>query len=336
MGASVNDVLADVKEKAPTALAAWKHLPTEETTQSAQCRACDNVLHCPLMLPCEHHLCADCLYIALQQTGRIVCPDCQAHHPLTTTSVIRPPPLLLDLLADQVAECGVCKKPVQLKHMNEHTESGCMLYLHLTPEHIIKTPTNSPLSKVEERVGSNLVRRWLCTSGSNEVTVPTGGQVHVPVHVYTSHIMYMYIHTYCNSNRITGNAVNDDLTVRKYTVHKSRTHNYCTYAFQPLKIVKITSPRGESCSERTTRRRVHEMSQCRAVITSSISSSSSLLEREITTLAKAERQALLQGAGVVVNIPPEEGLAMKADLALPWSRMRDIRRLEPPTHTVII
>ena len=68
------------------------------------------------------------------------------------------------------------------------------------------------------------------------------------------------------------------------------------------------------------------MSRCRAVITSS-SSPSSLLQRELTTLSKAERQALLQGAGVVVNIPPEQGLAMKADLALPWNKLRELRRL---------
>ena len=96
MGTSIIIVLTHVKEKAPTAVAAGKHSPTEETTQSAQFRACDNVLHCPLMLSC-----ADCLHLTLQHTGRVVCVDCWAHHQLTI-SVIRPPPLLLDLLADQV------------------------------------------------------------------------------------------------------------------------------------------------------------------------------------------------------------------------------------------
>ena len=35
------------------------------------------------------------------------------------------------------------------------------------------------------------------------------------------------------------------------------------------------------------------------------------------------RKSLLQGAGIKLNIPAEEGLAMKAELALPWNKMRE-------------
>ena len=32
-------------------------------------------------------------------------------------------------------------------------------------------------------------------------------------------------------------------------------------------------------------------------------------------------------AGLTIDIPPEQGLAMKADLALPWNKLRVVRRL---------
>ena len=47
---------------------------------------------------------------------------------------------------------------------------------------------------------------------------------------------------------------------------------------------------------------------------------------EVKALTSKERQALLSGAGITIDIPPEQGLAMKADLAIPWNKLRTIRR----------
>ena len=42
------------------------------------------------------------------------------------------------------------------------------------------------------------------------------------------------------------------------------------------------------------------------------------------------RQLLLQSKPLQVQIPVEEGLAMKADLGIPWNEVRTLRRL----HTI--
>ena len=51
-----------------------------------------------------------------------------------------------------------------------------------------------------------------------------------------------------------------------------------------------------------------------------------LLEREVSTLGVESRKQLLEKAGITLTIPQEQGLAMKADLALPWNKMRELRR----------
>ncbi len=90
--------------------------------------------------------------------------------------------------------------------------------------------------------------------------------------------------------------------------------------------MKRTSPRVASteCSERTQRRRAREVQECRANISGG--APEILLQREIGTLSREERQDLLKKAGVTLEIPAGQGLAMKADLALPWNKLRDVRR----------
>lgn len=43
-------------------------------------------------------------------------------------------------------------------------------------------------------------------------------------------------------------------------------------------------------------------------------------------LTREERQELLKSAGITINFPPEQGLAMKADFAIPWNKLRIIWR----------
>ena len=71
--------------------------------------------------------------------------------------------------------------------------------------------------------------------------------------------------------------------------------NKYIYLLQSFTIVKITSPKEESCSVRTSQRRVQEMGQYRELL--SKGSPSSLLQAEVQMLSKEQRQALLQEAG---------------------------------------
>ena len=55
------------------------------------------------------------------------------------------------------------------------------------------------------------------------------------------------------------------------------------------------------------------------------------LSREITTITPEHRRQLLdeifkQPGKFVVEVPPAETLALKADLQLPWSKLREMRR----------
>ena len=50
-------------------------------------------------------------------------------------------------------------------------------------------------------------------------------------------------------------------------------------------------------------------------------------------LSKNESHNLLKEAGVMFELPPEQGLAIKADLVLPWKKLRIIQRLVHPGIT---
>ena len=56
------------------------------------------------------------------------------------------------------------------------------------------------------------------------------------------------------------------------------------------------------------------------------------LQAEVKMLTSEERRYLLTSAGITVDIPPEQGLAIKANLAIPWNKLRIIRRysVHPP------
>ena len=54
--------------------------------------------------------------------------------------------------------------------------------------------------------------------------------------------------------------------------------------------------------------------------------STTQLAAEIKSLSKAEREDLLQQACLPIVIPPEHALAMKADLGIPWNKLRILRR----------
>lgn len=50
--------------------------------------------------------------------------------------------------------------------------------------------------------------------------------------------------------------------------------------------------------------------------------------KELQGMGKEERQKILREAGVHAEITPEDGIAMKTDLGIPWNKIRHIRRFE--------
>ncbi|KAL5516722.1 hypothetical protein EMCRGX_G002128 [Ephydatia muelleri] len=94
----------------------------------------------------------------------------------------------------------------------------------------------------------------------------------------------------------------------------------------PKTFMQITKPRipTHSASARTVKRRSMEMHLARDAI--SMGESSALLRRELDYLDEAEKQNLLQQAGIVCKIGPQDALAIKADLGVPWAKLRYLRR----------
>ena len=74
-GTSVNMVLGHARGVAPATISEAKLSPTVNTNRTAVCKVCACLLHCPLMLPCLHHMCLDCLCLRIQQSGQIICAD---------------------------------------------------------------------------------------------------------------------------------------------------------------------------------------------------------------------------------------------------------------------
>ncbi len=65
--------------------------------------------------------------------------------------------------------------------------------------------------------------------------------------------------------------------------------------------------------------------ECVRELVSSGSSPQQLTE-EVKVLSSNERQKLLTDAGFSTEIAANKGLAMKADLRIPWNKLRVIRR----------
>ena len=81
-------------------------------------------------------------------------------------------------------------------------------------------------------------------------------------------------------------------------------------------------------SSEASKRTIASRNKTLAELRNSISGGDSLLQlrTELRALSKEEREEVLEGANLPVVIPTDHALAMKADLALPWAKMRVISR----------
>ena len=75
-------------------------------------------------------------------------------------------------------------------------------------------------------------------------------------------------------------------------------------------------------SRRTQKRHTEEITKARAILSAG-SPSIVLLATEMRSLAQEERDELLKTAA---EMKPEQGLALKAGLGLPWNKLRLLRR----------
>ncbi|KAL5484078.1 hypothetical protein EMCRGX_G020519 [Ephydatia muelleri] len=115
------------------------------------------------------------------------------------------------------------------------------------------------------------------------------------------------------------------------------SQRYCVNANRPaieaelhyiidVELALITQPRAavRQLSKHSRKHRVNEMSSTRAIL--SAESSTVMFETELKSLDRKEKERLLKSAGITKGMTPEQGLALKADLGLPWNRLRMLRR----------
>ena len=93
--------------------------------------------------------------------------------------------------------------------------------------------------------------------------------------------------------------------------------------------MKITKPRVDSSQacKKTTRERTRQIGDHRHFVSGG--SDSCQLQDEVKACTPAEREMILsclQDGGLSVAIPTEQALSMKADLNIPWSKLRIVRR----------
>ena len=96
-----------------------------------------------------------------------------------------------------------------------------------------------------------------------------------------------------------------------------------------MKFVRVPQPRVSSSE--TSAKTVRTRAQCLSVVRELVSAGDTdvQLRDEVQHCSPQERQRLMGALvkdGCKVTIPPDEALAMKADLGLPWSKLRVVRR----------
>ena len=89
--------------------------------------------------------------------------------------------------------------------------------------------------------------------------------------------------------------------------------------------MKVTKGRlgSDEASSKTIHTRCQEMESVRDLVSSGTSPQQLA---EVRVLSSDERQKLLTDAGFSIEIAANKGLAMKADLGIPWNKLRVIRR----------
>ncbi len=95
---------------------------------------------------------------------------------------------------------------------------------------------------------------------------------------------------------------------------------------QPITLVQVANCRVRSsdASKWTLKRRTEGISRVRSI--TSGGDTTAQMVAEYKSLSKEERAKVLQEAGLPITIPTDHSLALKANLSIPWNKLRVIRR----------
>ena len=225
--------------------------------------------------------------------------------------------------------CSRCK--------GEHANS--LRSLRAPPEVVLKVIGNLPVRYERPNCGAYVALQCLsthieqgCTPDAGHVQDPTLSQLLMTPNTTAATDLEKRVASYI-IQRMIGEGKDIRLpTARKIIITQVHVHTFKLHSCQPLHLVKVTKGEVESTktSSKTVHRRCQELGGVRDLISGG--SSSLQLAEEVKVLSSVERRQLLLDVQITMDIPTEKGLAMKMDLALPWNKLRAIRRLVCKYH----
>ena len=264
------------------------------------CCICYEVAASPISLSCGEIICSHCCCKSIQISYTLKCPCCFSHS-LSTETISSPSHLFMSLLTESPVSCiRGCGKTIKLEDYQRHLNSRCKSFAinadspsKVTLKDVFNKPTTTPPTPTEVKTAQHLIRRLIHhgnsdSNASGVIKVPTSGQVR------THNYFKLHCLIICLPNMPTN---------------------------QPITLMKVPGCRISSsdASSRTVKRRIEVLETIREV--TSGGDSTSQLAAEVNHLSKVQRQVQLP-----LVISADHALAMKADLAIPWAKLRVLRR----------
>ena len=156
----------------------------EADKQKVTCDQCSMAANKPVeIIPCRAIVCFNCSVLLARTQPSFNCPKCSKPHDSAAHTFARPSYQVEKLYNELLVKCGKCKCEVKL----ESVEEGCAYHGQLqsvptlqdivNQQNLEKDPTN-----LEKQVAMTVVYRMLQT-GSDTLTVPTGGRVSKLIYV---------------------------------------------------------------------------------------------------------------------------------------------------------
>ncbi len=145
------------------------------------CPLCIDLVDSPIELcACRSIVCTKCLLDKIERSASIQCPVCDESHLNDLEGIQRPSSLVMSILGELPIVCALCSAHMQLGMYKEHRQSECQRHVLqvVTVDELLNKPLDSPLLPAEEKLHTQLTKRYMATSThENILQVKTGGQV---------------------------------------------------------------------------------------------------------------------------------------------------------------
>lgn len=180
------DVIYHVKSIAP--LSYWPQ--SEARCGMSVVESCSRIV-CPIcldtpdkvieLIPCNSHVCSECLCLSLEASQQMSCPCCYSNHISDSSTIRAVTPFVDSMIGSTLYNCQSCNENVTLVNILPHYNSSCRMmgFTHCSAiSAVLSRANSSTLTDTERRLTTHLVRRSLQQdNGILQVHVETSGQV---------------------------------------------------------------------------------------------------------------------------------------------------------------